>query len=77
MRDRYEVMNIVAISYWAGPRRGPHWVNGSPDLSPRFGQSTDALFSDPTVMREIRIFVAVNALGFAAVTLLAVWFLSG
>jgi uncharacterized membrane protein len=79
VRDRYEVMEYpVAISYWAWATAwATHWVNGSPDLSPRFAQSTDALFSDPDVKREIRIFVAVNALGFAAVTLLAVWFLSG
>ena len=79
VRARYEVMEYPAgISYWAwGTAWVTHWVHGSPDLAPRYGRTTGYLFSTPEVAKEIRTFVTVNALGFAAVTLLATWFLSG
>jgi uncharacterized membrane protein len=79
VRARYDVMEYpVAISYWAWASAWvTHWVNGSPDVSSRFGRATSFLFTTPTVEREIRTFVVVNALGLAAITLLATWFLSG
>ena len=79
VRARYEVMEYpVTISYWAWATAWvTHGLSGSPDVTPRFAESTDALFSDPDVKREIRLFVVVNALGFAALALLAAWFLTG
>lgn len=78
VRARYDVMEYpVGISYFAyATAWATHWVNGSPDLSPRYGRSTEKLASTPSVVREMRIFVVVNALGLAAVALIAAWFLS-
>jgi uncharacterized membrane protein len=78
VRGRYEVMEYpVGISYYAWAAGWvTHWLNGSPDLSPRFAQSPGALFSDPEVAEEVRLFVVVNALGFALAALLSAWLLS-
>jgi len=79
VRARYEVMEYpAAISYWAWATAwATHWLNGSPDLSPRYAESTAAVAGEPDVVRETRLYVAVNALGLAAVALLAAWFLTG
>jgi uncharacterized membrane protein len=79
VRARYEVMEYpVGISYWAwGAAYVTHWLNGSPDLSSRYGQSVGDMSAQPEVHREMRIFVIVNALGFAVLTLLAAWLLAG
>ncbi|HYF74154.1 MAG TPA: glycosyltransferase 87 family protein [Nocardioides sp.] len=80
VRDRYpEVMEYpVGISYWAwGAAHVTHWLNGSPDLDARYAQSVGDMSAQPEVHREMRIFVIVNALGFAVVTLLAAWLLAG
>lgn len=79
VRARYEVMEYpVGISYWAwGAAYVTHWLNGSPDLDPRYGQSVGDMSARPEVHREMRIFVIVNALGFAVLTLLAAWLLAG
>ena len=79
VRARYDVMEYpVGISYFAyGAAWVTHWANGSPDLSPRYGQSTEALSGDPGVVSEMRLFVTVNALALAAVALLAAWLLAG
>jgi uncharacterized membrane protein len=79
VRDRYEVMEYpVGISYFAWATAWvTHWASGSPDISSRYGRSTDALFSDKEVAGEVRMFVVVNAIGLAAVALLTAWFLSG
>jgi uncharacterized membrane protein len=79
VRARYQVMEYpVGISYWAwGAAWVTHWLNGSPDLDPRYDQPLDALSADRSVVRETRIFVVVNALGFAAVALLTAWLLAG
>ncbi|TIC82812.1 glycosyltransferase 87 family protein [Nocardioides sp. GY 10127] len=80
VRERYpDVMEYpVVISYWAfGTAVVTHWVAGSPDLAERATQTTDALFGDLDVQREIRGYVIVNAVGFAVLTLLAVWLLAG
>ena len=78
VRARYDVMEYpVGISYFAwGAAWVTHWVNGSPDLAPRYGRSTQSLAGDPSVVREIKLFVAVNAVGLAAISLLAAWFLN-
>jgi len=78
-RARYEVMEYpVGISYWAyGAAWVTHWLNGSPDLESRYGQPVGAMSSTPPVLREMRIFVIVNALGFAVLALLSAWFLTG
>jgi uncharacterized membrane protein len=79
VRDRYDVMEYpVVISYYAwGAAWVTHWLNGSPDISPRYAQGVGELASDPQVSKEIRYFVIVNAVGFAVAALLAAWFLTG
>ncbi len=80
VRERYpEVMEYpVGISYWAwGAAHVTHWLNGSPDLTTRQSQSVGDMSAQPDVHREMRIFVIVNALGFALLTLLAAWLLAG
>jgi hypothetical protein len=73
VRRRYDVMEYpVGISYYAWATAWvTHWMNGSPDLAPRFAQRADALFSGESVSREVRYYVIVNSLGFAAVALLS------
>ena len=68
VRGRYEVMEYpVGISYWAwGTAWVTHWLNGSPDIEPRYQQSAGEVSASADVQREKRIFVIVNALGFAA-----------
>lgn len=83
LRERYpEVMEYpVGISYWAwgtalvaqGLTEG---LTGLPDLAERRAAEPGTLFGDVEVQREIRAFVIVNALGFAVLTLLAVWLLA-
>jgi uncharacterized membrane protein len=79
VRDRFVVMEYpVGISYWAwGTAWVTHWLNGSPDLDPRYDSSTDEVAARPEVQRETRIFVIVNALGFAVLALLCTWLLAG
>jgi uncharacterized membrane protein len=79
VRDRFEVMEYpVGIAYWAwGTAWVTHWLNGSPDLESRYGASTDDVAGRQDVHREMRIFVIVNALGFAVLALLCTWLLAG
>ena len=77
-RDRYEVMEYpVGISYWA---YGAAWVTqvvgGDPDRGDRSDRAVSDLYSDEDVDDELTIFVLVNAVGFAAMALLAVWLMS-
>lgn len=76
-RARYDVMEYpVGISYWAyGAAWATHWLAGSPPLDPRYEMSPDSLWGLPAVQKEIRLYVIVNALGFAALALLTCWFL--
>jgi uncharacterized membrane protein len=78
-RDRYESMEYpVGISYWAwGAAWVTQWLNGSPPLEERYRQSVAALQGDEEVKAEARLYVVVNAIGLAAVTILAAWFLAG
>ncbi|WP_235547721.1 MULTISPECIES: glycosyltransferase family 87 protein [unclassified Nocardioides] len=79
VRARFPVMEYpVGIAYWAyGTSWVTHWLNGSPDLEPRYGAPTDQVSGWPKVQREMRIFVIVNALGFAVLALLCTWLLAG
>ena len=79
VRDRFEVMEYpVGISYWAwGTAWVTHWLNGSPDLESRYGASTDDVAGQQDVHREMRIYVIVNAIGFAVLALLCTWLLAG
>jgi uncharacterized membrane protein len=79
VRARYAVMEYpVGISYWAWATGWvTHWLNGSPDLESRYDEPVDQLSGRSDVLREMRIFVAVNAVGFAALALLAAWLLAG
>ena len=78
VRDRYEVMEYpVLIAYYAwGTAWVTHWLNGSPDLHDRYIQRPDALFYGASVMKEVRWYVVVNALGFAAAALLSAFLLA-
>ena len=79
VRDRFEVMEYpVGISYWAwGTAWVTHWLNGSPDLDQRYENPVDKVAGWPSVQREMRIFVIVNAVGFALLALLSTWLLAG
>ena len=77
-RDRYEVMEYpVGIAYWA---YGAAWVtqalNGGPDSDARADRPVDDLYADEEVDEELTIFLLVNAVGFGALALLAVWLMS-
>ena len=78
VRARYDVMEYpVGIAYAAWATAWvTHWVNGSPDIEPRFAMPTDDLFSDEEVAHEVRLFVVLSALAFAAAALLSAWFLT-
>ncbi len=78
-RQRYQVMEYpVGISYWAwGTAWVTHWLSGSPDLADRAATKPDDLWGVPGMLKEIRLFVAVNALGFAAIALVACWLIAG
>ena len=78
-RSRYDVMEYpVGIAYWAwGAAWVTHWVSGSPDVGPRAAVPVGRLWGMPKVRAEVRAFVVVNAVGFAALALLAAWLLAG
>ncbi|GAA4124518.1 glycosyltransferase 87 family protein [Nocardioides fonticola] len=79
-RLRYpQVMEYpVGISYWAyGTAWAAQQLAGAPDLDARRQLDVDSLYGRPDVQDEIRMFVFVNTLGFAAAALLAVWLLAG
>ncbi|WP_228942009.1 glycosyltransferase family 87 protein [Nocardioides sp. Leaf374] len=80
VRERFpEVMEYpVGISYLAyGTSLLTQAVVGWPDLAPRQALATDQLFVDPEVSQEIRWFMVVSALVFAALALLTTWFVAG
>ncbi len=79
VRSRYEVMEYpVGIAYFAWVTAWvTHWLVGSPDITARAGVESGALWSDPQVIEEIRVFVVLSALGFAVLALLATWLLAG
>jgi uncharacterized membrane protein len=79
VRSRYEVMEYpVGIPYFAyGAAWVTHWVTGSPDVESRADQPTGDLVGTDQVLKELRAFVIVNALTFAALALLSAWLLAG
>ncbi|MDH2412818.1 glycosyltransferase 87 family protein [Nocardioides sp. CER19] len=79
VRARYEVMEYpVGIAYWAyGAAWVTHWLNGSPSLDERYVAPVESLWGMPDVHREIRLYVVVNAIGFAVLALLSTWLLAG
>ncbi len=79
LRARYAAMEYpVVISYWAWwAATVTQRLGGTPDLEARAGLPTDSVAVDPTVRRETLRFVAVNAVGFAILALLATWLLAG
>ena len=79
VRARYPVMEYPAvISYWAwGTSHVTQWLSGSPDLAPRYAAPVDRLTGLKGVSEEARRYVAVNAVGLAGLTLVAVWLLAG
>ncbi len=79
VRDRYEVMEYpVGISYFAwGAAWVTHWLSGSPDLDDRLGEATEDLGRERDILAEMRLYVAVSAVGLALAALLSTWFLAG
>ncbi len=79
VRARYEVMEYpVGISLFAyGAAWVTHWATGSPDVSVRADQPAGDLVGTDQVKKELRAFVIVNALVFAALALLSAWLLAG
>jgi uncharacterized membrane protein len=79
VRQRYEVMEYpVGIPLFAyGAAWVTHWVTGSPDVGPRADQPVGDLVGTDQVLKELRAFVIVNALVFAALALLSAWLLAG
>ena len=79
VRDRYEVMEYpVGISYFAfAAAKATLVLAGSPDVEARQRVSASSLFGTPDVQHEIRLFLLVHALVFAALALLSAWLLAG
>jgi uncharacterized membrane protein len=79
VRQRYEVMEYpVGIAYFAyAAAWATHWAAGSPDVDARGDLPAGDLVGTAEVKRELRGFVIVNALAFAALALLSAWLLAG
>ncbi|MGL5826989.1 MAG: glycosyltransferase family 87 protein [Nocardioides sp.] len=77
-RARHQVMEYpVGIAYWAwGTAWVTHWLAGSPDVDPRFDVEPDSVWGMPGIQRETQLFVVVNAVGFALLTLLSAYLLT-
>jgi uncharacterized membrane protein len=68
----------VVIAYWAWwTAEITQRLSGSPDVDARSLMPVDQVAGDPQVRTEMLRFVAVNALGFALLALLAAWLLAG
>jgi uncharacterized membrane protein len=79
VRARYEVMEYpVGIAYFA---YGAAWVTqkvtGAGDVHARADQPTGDLVGTAQVQKELRAFVIVNTLVFAALAILSAWLLAG
>ncbi|CAN5203441.1 glycosyltransferase 87 family protein [soil metagenome] len=75
---RHPVLEEPAlVGLWAyAAARVTHVLAGSPDLEPRYAVAAETLPRNPDIRRERVIFMGVNALGFAALALLANFALS-
>lgn len=79
VRARYpQVMEYPPlISYWAwGTAEITLWITGA-EVEERYADPTAVVFSRSDVQHEQLVFVAVNAVGFALLALLAAWLLAG
>jgi len=77
-RSRYEVMEYpVGISYWAWVAAKVTHLSTSPDLDERAGVPVDKVGAQEGVGFEMRVFVIVNAIGFALLAILSAWLLAG
>jgi uncharacterized membrane protein len=79
VRARYPAMEYpVVISYWAWwSAEVTQRLSGNPDVTERAGMPVDTLAARPEIRTEMLRFVAVNAIGFAALALLSAWLLAG
>jgi uncharacterized membrane protein len=79
VRARYAAMEYpVLISYWAWwSAEITQRLSGSPDVEERAGVPVSDLAGQPEVRTEMLRFVAVNAVGFALLALIAAWLLAG
>jgi uncharacterized membrane protein len=79
VRARYPAMEYpVVISYWAWwSAEVTQRLSGNPDVTERAGMPVDTLGARPEIRTEMLRFVAVNAIGFAALALLSAWLLAG
>ena len=80
VRARFATMEYpVGIAYWAWwAAYVTHWLSGLAGHRARYGMDRrHAVRRNPTSSAEIWMFVAVNAVGFALLALLATWLLAG
>jgi len=79
VRARYSAMEYpVVISYWAWwSAEITQRLSGSPDVAARAGVPVSELAGQPEIRTEMLLFVAVNAVGFALLALIAAWLLAG
>jgi uncharacterized membrane protein len=79
VRARYAAMEYpVVISYWAWwSAEVTQRLSGSPDVAERAGVPVSGLAGQPEIRTEMLRFVAVNAVGFALLALIAAWLLAG
>jgi uncharacterized membrane protein len=79
VRARYEIMEYpVGIAYFAyAAAYVTQQVTGAGDVHERSDVPTGDLPQQPQVKKELRAFVGVNALAFAALAILSAWLLAG
>lgn len=75
LRRRYDEAELSPLGgLWAwGAARLTHALSGSPDVEGRAQRPLEELAASADVRRELRLFVAVNAVGLALLALLAAW----
>lgn len=78
-RARYEAMEYpVGVSYFAyAAAKVTHWLTGHDGVEERSDRPVGEVAKTAEVKREMRAFVIVHALAFAALALLSVWLLAG
>ena len=79
VRARYEVMEypVGHLLFAYGAAWVTHWATGSPDVTVARDVPAGDLVGTDQVKKELRAFVIVNALVFAALALLSAWLLAG
>jgi hypothetical protein len=73
VRRRHEAPDLpVLVAVWGwGAARVTHLLSGSPDLDARAQRPLEEVATSDAVRREVRTFMAVNAVGLAVLALLA------